>query len=205
MAEFQPFPKIPRLFRDMVVTEKLDGTNAAVVIVEQSVDAQRAMRGTGGYAVVQSGYYVCAQSRKRFIAPGQDNAGFAGFVWEHADELAEALGPGTHYGEWWGQGIGRKYGMDHKRFSLFNVKRWGQTDFPAFGLDTVDTVPMLATWTMDTATVEKQLALLREEGCQHPAALGFRPAEGVVVFHTAGGCLFKATIEGDDKGKEWGA
>jgi hypothetical protein len=31
--EFQPFPKLARLNRNILITEKLDGTNAAVVIV----------------------------------------------------------------------------------------------------------------------------------------------------------------------------
>jgi hypothetical protein len=30
--EFEAFPKIPRLKRDMVITEKIDGTNACVLI-----------------------------------------------------------------------------------------------------------------------------------------------------------------------------
>lgn len=29
---FQPWPKTPRLFREIVVTEKIDGTNAQVFI-----------------------------------------------------------------------------------------------------------------------------------------------------------------------------
>jgi hypothetical protein len=32
--EFQAFPKIPRLVRDCVITEKLDGTNASIIITE---------------------------------------------------------------------------------------------------------------------------------------------------------------------------
>src|ERR1044072_4291110 len=101
--EFTPFPKIGRLDKDMVVTEKIDGTNAAIVITEDGV--------------------IYAQSRKQFITPDKDNAGFANWVQEHELEL-EALGPGVHFGEWWGSGIQRGYGLDHKRFSLFNTGRW---------------------------------------------------------------------------------
>ena len=35
MIEFKSFPKIPRLFRDCVITEKLDGTNGIVHIQPQ--------------------------------------------------------------------------------------------------------------------------------------------------------------------------
>lgn len=32
MMDFVPWAKTPRLFRDMTVTEKIDGTNAAVIV-----------------------------------------------------------------------------------------------------------------------------------------------------------------------------
>ena len=32
--EFRPYPKTPRLNREIVVTEKIDGTNGAIVIEE---------------------------------------------------------------------------------------------------------------------------------------------------------------------------
>ena len=35
------------------------------------------------------------------------------------------LVPGRHFGEWWGSGIQRGYGLDEKTFSLFNAYRWG--------------------------------------------------------------------------------
>jgi hypothetical protein len=44
---------------------------------------------------------------------------------EHRDDLL-TLGPGRHFGEWWGAGIQRRYGLTEKRFSLFNVTRWGE-------------------------------------------------------------------------------
>ena len=52
-AEFRAWPSIPRLYRDCVITEKIDGTNAAVVVTD---DGQ-----------------VYAQSRKRVITRGDDN------------------------------------------------------------------------------------------------------------------------------------
>jgi ATP-dependent RNA circularization protein (DNA/RNA ligase family) len=55
---FEDFPKIARLSRECCITEKIDGTNAQVVITE---DGQ-----------------VLAGSRTRFITPEDDNYGFAG-------------------------------------------------------------------------------------------------------------------------------
>ena len=52
-----------------------------------------------------------------------DNHGFARWVSENAEELLK-LGEGRHYGEWHGKGIQRGYGLEEKRFSLFNVTRW---------------------------------------------------------------------------------
>ena len=86
--EFQGFPKLHRLSRDMVVTEKLDGTNAQIYIT----DDDRFLVG----------------SRKRWIVPEDDNYGFARWAHEHEDELRAGLGYGQHFGEWWGQGIQRK-------------------------------------------------------------------------------------------------
>jgi hypothetical protein len=62
-------------------------------------------------------------SRTRYITPEEDNAGFARWCQDNKDELLQ-LGVGRHYGEWYGQKIQRTYGLDHKRFALFNVGRW---------------------------------------------------------------------------------
>ena len=108
MTEFVAFPKIARLNRDIVVTEKIDGTNAAVVVGEDAINP-----------------VVFAQSRSRMLTPGKatDNFGFAAWVEQHREALA-LLGPGHHYGEWYGQGIQRTYGLKERRFALFSVMRW---------------------------------------------------------------------------------
>ena len=103
MSDFVAFPKIPRLSRRCVITEKIDGTNACIFIGED-----------GEFLV---------GSRTRWITPENDNHGFARWAYEHKDELL-GLGPGRHFGEWWGQGIQRGYGLKEKRFSLFNTSRW---------------------------------------------------------------------------------
>ncbi|HLE80817.1 MAG TPA: RNA ligase family protein, partial [Dehalococcoidia bacterium] len=102
LEDFQEFGKIYRLSRDCIITEKIDGTNAQVVVLEDG--------------------RVLAGSRNRWITPEADNFGFARWVKEHEEEL-RSLGPGRHYGEWWGSGIQRGYGLKEKRFSLFNVSR----------------------------------------------------------------------------------
>lgn len=153
-VEFKAWPKTPRLFRDVVITEKIDGTNAAVVISEHPfgthvngppADAALVFgpgkMGNGGNPVCE--YLVSAQSRNRVITPDRDNFGFARWVHANARKLAATLGEGYHYGEWWGQGIQRGYGLDHKRFSLFNVSRWGDIDLSAVdSLSVLGDVPL---------------------------------------------------------------
>lgn len=203
--EFQAWPKIPRLNRQMVVTEKLDGTNAAVVIEEVDLNVLgNAALDPNVTAVVERDdavHAVFAQSRKRFITPESDNFGFARWVSENAQGLVEALGPGTHFGEWWGQGIQRGYGLKEKRFSLFNTNRWEYNDPRHEGVPGLGTVPVIATGLFDTETIN---SIVEFELVESYAAPGFNNPEGVVVWHEAARQSFKVLKENDDipKGNE---
>lgn len=176
MSDFTPLPKIARLTRDCIITEKIDGTNAQIIVSDDVLNPT-----------------VRAASRTRYITPDKDNFGFARWVEEHAEEL-RALGPGKHYGEWWGLGIQRGYGLTEKRFSLFNVHRWA-TERPAC----CGIVPTLYTGPFDTAFVNSTLTLLGALGSQ--AAPGFMKPEGIVIFHTASSAMFKKTLEKDEAPK----
>jgi len=172
--EFVSFQKIPRLSRRIVVTEKIDGTNAQVCVLE--------------------GGRVFAGSRSRWITPEDDNFGFAKWVAEREKELREGLGVGTHYGEWWGSGIQRRYGLNEKRFSLFNATRWYE-DRPAC----CHVVPILYSGPFGLGHIDACLDLLRTEGSV--AAPGFMNPEGIVVFHSAGKHLYKKTLAKDEDPK----
>lgn len=177
MIEFKEFPKIARLNREVIVTEKIDGTNAAIVIDEDG--------------------NVAAQSRTRLITPEDDNFGFAAWVLEHHMELFEKLGPGHHFGEWWGRGIQRGYGLSERRFSLFNVSRWSD---PAVRPECCDCVPVLrrGTAAMSFDVAKEAMDALRRYGSA--AVPGFMKPEGIVCFHVQGNLMFKATLEKD---AEW--
>lgn len=168
MPEFVPFEKIARLRRDIVITEKIDGTNAAVGVTEDGE--------------------VYAQSRTRIITPQADNFGFAAWVAEHEAKFRELLGPGLHFGEWWGKGIQRGYGLDRRRFSLFNTARW------YLQLE-IGVVPVLYEGPFTQGAIDMALDELRYGGSV--AAPGFKPAEGIVIFHKAAGRLFKVTLDND--------
>ena len=196
MVEFQAFPKIPRAKRTFICTEKIDGSNAAILIDlitpgEEQVKPVAAFEDASGVK-----YGIWAQSRSRFIYPGKstDNYGFAGWVFDNYQELA-ALGPGRHFGEWWGNGINRNYGLTEKRFSLFNIGRWNNNNPPPL---CVSTVPVICSREGFDA-VDYALDILRTQGSL--AAPGYMNPEGVIAFHTASHYLFKATLKDDDKPK----
>jgi len=178
-TKFRGFPKIPRLNREVVVTEKIDGTNASIYIGED-----------GTFLV---------GSRTRWITPENDNFGFAAWACMRHEELTALLGPGHHFGEWWGRGINRNYGLADRRFSLFNTDRWAPECGVPFGLPEVTAVPILASGSiMDEAVAEAEYRL-RKHGSV--AAPGFAHPEGLVVYHTAAGAYFKMTLEDDDQPK----
>lgn len=194
MVEFTPWGKTPRLFRNTTITEKIDGTNAAVRLIPLEEKASKDPNATAYVQSNQDGriHAVYAQSRNRFITPESDNYGFAAWIRDNAADLMLDLGPGTHFGEWWGLGIQRGYGLDHKRFSLFNTAKWGSQDFVTPGLHSV---PVLFEGTMSTEAVSDALYRLAEYGSH--AAPGFDKPEGVIVYHSASGQVFKALIEND--------
>jgi hypothetical protein len=204
MSEYPAFPKIPRLSRDVVITEKIDGTNAQIVILpfdQTGPIAQFEIANRPAREGEATAFSLFAGSRTRYITPESDNFGFAAWVKANADELFK-LGPGQHFGEWWGQGIQRTYGLTEKRFSLFNVKRWGKQyealrqghDVEAFPR-CCHVVPTLGIRTLDTEFIGGILERLRTEGSA--AAPGFPRPEGVIVYHTASGQLYKKLLEGD--------
>lgn len=204
MIEFQEFPKIPRYRREVALTEKLDGTNAAVVWVPNAGDyedpnviATRDLVDQHGAAL--GPHHLLAQSRQRFIVPGRmraksDNYSFAQWCDERVDELTK-LGPGYHYGEFWGYGIQRGYGMAEKHFSLFNVSRWGdgKQERPAC----CDVVPLIGYVTPDQ--INNHLEILRRSGSL--AAPGYMRPEGLVVWHSQSKQYYKILLEGDDAPK----
>lgn len=188
MIEFKEFGKIARLNREVVITEKLDGTNACVVVVDPLANEPH----NGEQSTESRAFEVFAQSRNRVITPENDHYGFAKWVERNADNLKQ-LGPGYHYGEWWGNGIQRGYGLDEKRFSLFNTWRWKDTH-----PECCHVVPVLEICT-GLAEVPSILNNLKFNGSY--AAPGFMQPEGLIAFHVAANQYFKVTCEKDEKPK----
>lgn len=149
--EFQAWPKIPRWQNESyVITEKIDGTNGCIIITDYGD--------------------IFAQSRSRVLDETSegDNYGFCKWVNGNKPQLL-SLGVGYHYGEWWGRGIQRNYGMNERIFSLFNV--W-LPEWP----ECVSKVPVIE------KTLDRALARITELGSQ--AAPGFMKPEGLVMSAT---------------------
>lgn len=193
-AEFKEFPKMARLRRECLISEKIDGTNACLCLTED-------------------GQFLTG-SRTRWITPTDDNHGFSKWAHTHKDELL-TLGPGTHFGEWWGSGIQKSYGLKNgeKRWSLFNAARWCPNDREPRRIITADpriekyqqrvpacchVVPILFQGIFDSERVQESLDYLQEHGSL--ASPGFMRPEGVVCYHVAAGVGFKTTL---DKDEEW--
>ncbi len=174
--EFIAWPKISLLANEhMTITEKIDGTNACIQIIKNEFDQ----------------YSIYAQSRTRLITPANDNYGFAKWVNTHFHSLVPDLGEGVHFGEWWGQGIQRNYGMTEKRFSLFNTFRWdaARGHFKTPGLDVVPLLHEGPRFCPDTIDgVHEQLI---RGGSR--AAHGFMKPEGVVVYLAEARVSYKIT------------
>ena len=198
--EFRGFNKIARLSREIIITEKLDGTNGIIHIDENN--------------------NICAGSRTRWLWSSlenneikNDNHGFGNWVRTNQEELLK-LGKGTHYGEFWGKGIQRGYGLEEKRFSLFNVSRWvkrkGYSCLYRQGINGIPSlkekqeycpncchvVPILYQEIFSEQEIEDALYILKTNGSV--AAPGFMNPEGICIYHTAANIYFKKTIENDE-------
>ncbi|MEU9871136.1 RNA ligase family protein [Actinomadura sp. NPDC048021] len=205
VLEFQRWPKTPRLNQDMIITEKIDGTNGAVV-VRKAPEGSPYTGSVEHYVGCFDGeaYFVGAQSRNRLLPMGprgmddvswrkQDNAGFAQWVRENSEALALTLGEGYHYGEWYGAKIGRKYGLDHRRFALFNVGRYGPLDLEAVpGLETVPVLYQGQFSTEDALEIYEELMVTGSR-----AVPGWDKPEGIIVYHCGSKQVYKVTDQGD--------
>ena len=186
---FVGFPKMGRFSREVVVTEKIDGSNAQIFIGEDGT--------------------FLTGSRTRWITPQDDNYGFSRWAHENKEELMK-LGQGSHFGEWWGAGIQRKYGLTEKKFSLFNTSRWrkqgdgkpmlsGQEFCPAC----CHVVPEIWRGNMDEVNQEINDWIKTLEVNGSFAEPGFMDPEGIVIYHTASNIGFKKTLVNDHQPKSF--
>lgn len=179
--EFAAWPKISRFSKEvMTVTEKIDGSNACVVMFPDESSSY--------------GFTYACQSRTRLITPEADNFGFAKWAYAHIDELWADLGPGRHFGEWWGSGIQRGYGLEkgQKNFSLFNAYRWNKAfeDGHWFRTPQLGIVPLLYHGSANMAHAQAIADMLYGSGSR---AANYANPEGVVIHLRDAGKSYKIT------------
>lgn len=173
--EFISFRKIPRWFREIKILEKIDGSNGQIYVPEDSNEP------------------LLAGSRNKWITIEHDNYGFAAWVQSNSEEL-RTLGPGRHFGEWYGSKIQRGYGMVERRFVLFDTDKWSERR-PSC----CDVVPILSFGPNTEEHIFRCLEHLKSNGSA--LVSGFMRPEGVVVIHNASGHKFKILLEGDEHPK----
>lgn len=171
--EFKPWDKIARgKDQHITITEKLNGTNACVIIKENKV--------------------VGVQSRTRLITPETDNYGFAQWVYDNKNAL-EQLGDGYHYGEWYGEGIQKNpHRKNGKHLALFNTFRFHE-DNPLPENLNIEIVPILYTGPQQDITVDtvmETLKILALEAEYIP--------EGVIIYYHNTRTLEKYTFKNAD-------
>jgi hypothetical protein len=162
----------------MVITEKIDGTNAQIYINEECTEFQ------------------CG-SRNRWISEGDDNYGFAKWCSENRDAVL-SLGKGQHFGEWYGSGIQRGYGLTEKRFALFNTLRWGTPEQQERLAKTkIELVPILYQGPFSVEAIEDCMKDLKENGSRVNET--WFSAEGIVIYLPGPRSIFKYTFDNKHK------
>jgi len=186
---FIKWPKIPRFENEVFhISEKIDGTNACIVIERSpTIDFDS----TTPIATLWKngiGFNIGAQSRTRLITPEDDNYGFAKWIQTNAEQLLEDLGEGHHFGEWWGKGIQRGYGLTEKRFSLFNPTKQSSICY---------NVPLFSSCSQEelTPAISAQTIMLQNEGSW--AAPGYMKPEGLIIYGEKSKAYWKVLFDED--------
>jgi len=101
------------------------------------------------------------------------------------------------HGEWWGQGIQRKYGMSKKVFSLFNVNKWSDDSLRP---KCCDVVPILYQGPITPDIVEAYSRPMTISYAARKYEIDFRNAEGTMMYLCKAGIYLKAPNEKGSKG-----
>lgn len=179
MAEFIGYGKTLRIDSDVVITEKIDGTNALIYVSPDGA--------------------VWAGGRRRWLTPADDNHGFAQWVKDNEDTLRKDLGPGYHRGEWFGGKIQRGYGLRIPQLALFDVDRYlpklsPMWDATAAGFVTANLriVPILSRGPFSFDTIERvERSLKRGSYIYTDDETVFQRPEGFIVRFKDGHVLKK--------------
>lgn len=155
--EFKKWPKTKRLLdtKIMTITQKMDGTNAQILITEDEI--------------------IHAGSRNRWLSAKRDNFGFYKWCQENKKALIETLGTGRHYGEFCGPKIQTGEGLDSYVFFSFNPRLYIKQEHQ----NIISPVPLLYHGTFSDDWIISSLKALSRDGSF--AVPGFMKPEGLIV------------------------
>lgn len=201
--EFQKFGSLTRFSQGWTITEKIDGTNGQIALRLLENEDDQAEGAVALIPTTEGEMAIWAGSRNRWLSIEDDNYGFARWVQDNACELVK-LGQGRHFGEWYGSGIQRGYGLKNgdKRFALFNVLKWGDENIRPNCCEVVEAFCVNKYMENPYMACDAVMALLKIKGSSH--VKGYKNPEGVVMFHHKSNTLFKKTFDYDEQGK-WAA
>lgn len=202
MPGFKRWPSTPPLFGHATLTEKIDGHTVGihVELIKRNPQTRAVLIREGDVMEMnregQAAFYrVWVQSRNRYLTPQRDVAGVAAWAQANAAGLAMTLGPGRHFGEWWGYKICRTYGLPKgdRRFSLFNTQRWSGID--GSQVPGLYAVPVLWAGVLspDLGAVTENIEKLRAGGSV--AVPGYMYPEGTVLWHHEADTMLEHTFE----------
>lgn len=178
MSDFKSFDKILHVGKMyMSITQKIHGSNAQIFIY----------RDENGELDLKTG------SRTRWIIPGDDNYGFAKFIYENKEQFISALGEGRHFGEWAGPGINSGEGLTEKTLILFNWRRW--KDNPELPKN-VTTLPVLYSGKLTFEAIDITMENLRLNGSR--LVEDYMKPEGIVI--EIGDNFYKKVFENEETG-----
>lgn len=177
--EFRSFSSIESFFGPVSIYEKIDGSNAQIMIFDQDGETK-----------------VIAGSRNRIITVDSDNFGFAKWVKENEKDLVSIFGFGRFYGEWFGPSIQRGYGLKEKKFAVFNHSEVDGKEL----LPSMTKAPLLYEGLYKEYLVQEVTNSLKEKGSV--VAPGFMNPEGIVMRFQRNGALFKIVFKEPENKKE---
>ena len=168
--EFKSFNEIKKInTATITITQKIHGTNAQILIYQKE----------------DGSLDLCTGSRTRWIAPGDDNFGFAEFVYANKQEFIDKLGVGRWFGEWAGPGINSGEGLSEKTFFLFDFMKVEGKPLPP----RTQTVPLLYKGPFEQQAIDAAMEDLKTNGSK--LFPGFMRPEGVVIQLLGSGVRYK--------------
>lgn len=176
--EFKSFGKINHFkAAKFSITQKIHGSNATILIWPNEEK--------GGELDL-----VCG-SRTRWIYPGDDNYGFAGFVHANKEAFIKHLGVGKHDGEWAGLGINSGEGLLEKTLILFDWWKYPEGRQLPPGCRAV---PLLYAGPVNLNKIDEVMSELKANGSK--LVPGFERPEGVVI--NLNGNFFKKVFDAEE-------